>query len=708
MRKDIQGLRALAVLAVFGYHMRPDWVTGGFAGVDVFFVVSGFLISAHLLKEIRDTGSIRLALFWSRRARRLLPASFTVLAASLAAVWFIVPQPLQERFYRDISAATLYVANWVFAADATDYLASSNSPSIAQHFWSLGVEEQIYLIWPLLLVALWKALRFRFSPAAIFVAGISLVTVNSFAYSVFLVVSNDPSGYFSTLSRVWEFGLGALVAVVSVWRPGWKLQSESFRAGIAWSSWLVLLSFVFVFNSEFGFPGAWALVPTAATCFILLAQSSENDLGLSRLIGMRPVQFLGDNSYSIYLWHWPLLVIAGLYYPRVPWFWLIAIFLLTIFLAYLTTHLIEKPFRFGRLKQWRPRFTFSATASAMVMIIAISQAGSVAVAREVAKIEIATLQLEAEVAERFSDRSGKKSPEAVIEPVWDEVTCMGPAYLVESECSEFSWDSYLPPVGAFDRTAHEVEPLAMSGSVVGCLAWKDRYDLITCTFGVLGGEKWVLIGDSHAYQWLPAMNQVAQRNNIELHLMARAGCPPNSETRDAAWEHQRGCQSWYEEVKGWFSENRDVEKVMFGSFSGTTFAGGYDQSSSNPLAVAGYQEVWQDLTEFGAELLVIRDTPYIGEDVYSCVERNPEKLEVCDQSRVVLAGKPDDAARAAGELGVQLVDMWDYFCRPDVCEIVLGGIRVYKDSNHFSGTFGLLLATYLEKELGEALPSSTP
>jgi len=682
-------------------------IPGGFAGVDIFFVVSGFLIAGHLLREIRDKGSIQLSQFWARRARRLLPASFTVIAVSTLAVWVLTPIALQERFFRDLTAAVFYVANWVFAADSVDYLASSNSPSIAQHFWSLGVEEQIYIGFPLILLAAWKISRRWFSPTTIFVSSIGLLTAASFAYSVALVVRNDPSGYFSTLSRVWEFGLGALIAAVAVWKSDRSFAGVVLRNLVAWVGWTALLAFVLVFRVELGFPGAWALVPTIATCMIIWSASSQSNFGLSAILNLRPIQFIGNTSYSIYLWHWPLLVVAGYYYPRVPWFWLIAIVFSTFVISYLTTRFIEKPFRTGGFRSWRPLPTLGATAGATAVILFSTQLGGYSVAQEVAQNEKATIELEAAVSDRLAALNGSMTENAVIEPVWDEATCMGPAYLVESECSEFSWDSYLPPVGAFDRTAHEVEPLAMTGSVVGCLAWKDRYDLITCTFGVLGGEKWVLIGDSHAYQWLPAMNQVAQRNNIELHLMARAGCPPNSETRDAAWEHQRGCESWYEEVKGWFSENRDVKKVMFGSFSGTTFAGGYDQNSSNPRAVAGYKEVWQDLTEFGAELLVIRDTPYIGEDVYSCVERNPEKLEVCDQSRAVLAGKPDDAARAAGELGVQLVDTWDYFCRPDVCEIVLGGIRVYKDSNHFSGTFGLLLATYLEKELGEALQSNT-
>lgn len=698
MRKDIQALRAFAVLAVFAYHMRPEWITGGFAGVDVFFVVSGFLISSHLLRELKETGTIRLGNFWARRARRLLPASFAVLGLSALIVWLLAPQALQQRFFRDISAASLYVANWVFAADSTDYLASQNSPSIAQHFWSLGVEEQIYLVWPLFLLAAWQLMKNRFKPVGLFSFVIAGVSLASLAYSALLVFQSDPSGYFSTLSRVWEFGLGALLAVVVVHRRDLSIHNPLVAATAAWTGWLTLALFTLLFSSELGFPGLWALVPTLATCLVIFARSESANFGLGAVIRNRAVQFIGDTSYSIYLWHWPLLVVAGFYFARVPWYLLALIFAATIFAASLTTRFVEKPFRFGHFKSWQPNKIFPLTAATMAVIVGSTQFGIYAIAQEVARDEQATIELERAVTERIEVQDSPQ--DGVIDaPIWDEVSCMGPAFLVEEECAEFEWDSYLPPVGAFDRTAHEIEPLAMSGSVVGCLAWKDRYDLITCTYGVRGGEKWVLIGDSHAYQWLPALNTVAKRNNIELHLMARAGCPPNSVKRAAAWDHQQGCISWFNEVKDWFSNNEDVERVIFGSFSGTTFLGQIDKWTVSRDAVEGFKEVWTELSFSGAEIVVMRDTPFIGEETYACIERNAEDLTKCDQRQEDLERVADNAFVAALEEDKQVVDMWDYFCQAGVCKIVVGGVRVYKDSNHFSGTFGLLLAPYLEKKL---------
>jgi peptidoglycan/LPS O-acetylase OafA/YrhL len=700
LRKDIQALRAFAVLAVFAYHMRPEWITGGFSGVDVFFVVSGFLISSHLLKELRETGSIKFLKFWSRRARRLLPASFVVLGFMVVTIWLVAPQALQQRFFRDVSAASLYVANWVFAADSTDYLSSQNSPSIAQHFWSLGVEEQIYLAWPLILLGGWRlfsALRKPLVSLMLLVGGLSLISI---VYSAFLVFRNDPSGYFSTFSRVWEFGLGALVAALGVFRLGLVPTNPRLASTMAWSGWIALVGFALLFRAELGFPGLWALIPTVATCLIILANSEPAKYGLGLVINNRVTQFLGDTSYSIYLWHWPLLIIAGFYFPRIPWYWLALIFAVTIGASYLTTQFVERPFRFGPFKTLPPAKVFAATATIMVLLVSSSQVGTSAVAKEIASQERATIELERAVTERVISKP-PVAEESVNEKVWDEISCMGPAFLVEQECAEFRWDIYLPPVGAFDRTAHEIEPLAMSGSKVGCLAWKDRYDLITCTYGVLGGEKWVLIGDSHAYQWLPALNTVAKNNNIELHLMARAGCPPNSAKRNAEWDHQQGCISWFNEVKQWFAENPDVEKVIFGSFAGTTFLGAVDKWTVNRAAVSGFKDAWQELSANGAEVIVIRDTPFIGEETYACIERNAEYLERCDQMQQDLERVADNAWIAAIEERLPVVDMWDYFCKGGVCQIVVGGIRVYKDSNHFSGTYGLLLAPYLEEQLFE-------
>ncbi len=338
LRKDIQALRALAVMAVFVYHLRPSALTGGFVGVDVFFVLSGFLISAHLFSEFAKTGKLNVLKFWSRRAKRLLPASLVVLFFTAVSVWYFAPAALQERFFRDIGAATFYFANWVFAADSVDYLAADNSPSIVQHFWSLGVEEQLYVAWPLILLAGWLVFGARFGFKA-FGLILGSITVLSFAYSSWLVYDNNPVAYFSTFSRAWQFGAGALLALAM--RPRTAnadsfsessgsgsigLESVRFdlsRVGLtpavlshvaSWVGWLSLVWFMFVFEANDGFPGWYAVVPVLATLLIIWAGDPRGKLSPAWFLHWRPIQFLGDASYSIYLWHWPLIVLVGFSY----------------------------------------------------------------------------------------------------------------------------------------------------------------------------------------------------------------------------------------------------------------------------------------------------------------------------------------------------------------------------------------------------------
>lgn len=698
IRKDIQALRAIAVLAVFAYHARPDWVPGGFAGVDVFFVVSGFLITSHLLTELNKTGTISLRKFFARRAKRLLPASLAVLGFSTAVVWTLAPLALQERFYRDIAAAALYVANWVFAADAVDYLGKGNSPSIVQHFWSLGVEEQLYFVWPIGLIAVGVGLRKqRRAPRIMF--AIAGVTAASFAYSCVLVLQNNPLAYFSTLSRAWEFGLGALLATFVLLSPQKiHLSGKSTRA-LGWAGWTSIALFIVIFDANHGFPGWWALIPVLGTIAVIISSNPSSNYGLDKIVEFKPFQFLGNVSYSFYLWHWPLLVVSGFYFARVPWYAILLVFAVALLLAYTSYKFIENPFRFGKLASIRPSQALASVATIMVLLVSAAQFGA-AQAGEVlsSKAEQASV-VERQVLERIDATQESNFGETVPEQVWDEISCLGPAAIVESDCDQITWDSFVPAVGAFDRTAHEIEPLKMSGSKIGCLAWKDRYDLITCTFGVLGGERWVLLGDSHAYQWLPAMNLVAQSNNIELIVMARAGCPPNTTKRDAIWDHQQGCLSWQGEVLQWFSQSTTPAKVMVSNFAGTPFLGGVDKWTLNERAISGYQEFWKQLEENGASIVAFRDTPFPGDEAWGCIERNADDPNSCSLNQATLEKVADNSLEAARRAGYPVIDMWPYFCRDTVCDIVNGGVLTYKDSNHFSGTYGLLLSDYLEVEL---------
>jgi len=697
MRKDIQALRALAVMGVFVYHMRPGYLTGGFAGVDVFFVLSGFLISSHLLVELRDRGSIELAKFWSRRAKRLLPASLTVLGLTEIFVWLLAPQALQERFFRDIGAASVYVANWVFAFDSVDYLAADNSPSVVQHFWSLGVEEQLYLVWPVLLILAYRLLKPRLASPVLSVGLVlSAIAVASLIYSAWTVFDNNPIGYFSTFSRAFEFAAGGLLALAVTFRD-FKIANAAVATVMSWAGWLGLAVFFFLFEAQLGFPGLWALVPTVLTLLIIASGDPGGRLSAQKILHLKPFQFLGDASYSIYLWHWPLLVFAGFYFSALSWEQLLAIFALTLVLSWLSMRFIENPFRFGTLKsRLSPKATFAGVGATMLVLVASTQGASAAVSQRI-ELERANSQaLEQELNSRISEEP-KDSP--TTEKVWDQISCMGPAFLVEEECGGFTWDEAIPAVGVGEETAHDVEPIERFGSDKGCLAWGDDYRLIRCTFGVSGGTKIALIGDSHAYHWLPAFARMAELEGLELHLLARAGCPANEVPRAANGDHVRGCFDWIDEMTVWLSSQSDFETLVIANFSGSKFEAAGDIWEPQLEAQKGYLEAWAAMSSGSAEIVVLRDTPFIGQETWDCVVNRAPEINECSVSREEVLRVVDNSAEAAATEGFRVLDMTDYFCTELECPMAVGGVRVYRDSNHMSGTYNLLLTPYLREEL---------
>lgn len=699
IRKDIQALRALAVMAVFVYHLRPSMLTGGFIGVDVFFVLSGYLISSHLFQEFHKSGTLSLSKFWSRRAKRLLPASFTVLAATSLGIWFLAPQALQERFYRDISAASVYAANWVFAFDSVDYLAAENSASVVQQFWSLGVEEQLYIAWPILLSIAWLFGRKRNHGFRFFAILLSVITLASLTYSVLLVFDHNPIAYFSTFSRAWEFGAGALLSLAT------RNASQESKAGftlqhaMSWTGWITLAGYLYFFEATSGFPGLYAVVPVISTLLILGANNPSGAYSPSWVLNLRPIQLLGDASYSIYLWHWPILTFAGFYYSRIPGRLLILIFITTILISIFSMKFIENPFRFGSLREkLNPVRTFLAVATSMAILLGSSQAASAFISSEIDQRREASAALEAEISKSLADKEAQAGTGAS-DPKWDELSCMGPAFMVEPQCAGFRWKMIVPAVAVNEETAHNVKALKRIGSEKGCLSWGDDYSMIECVYGVMGGAKVAMIGDSHAYHWLPAMANFAVNNNIQLHFLARAGCPANALPREANGDHVRGCFSWIAEMRQWVKANQDTETIIVSNFSGSRFSGAGEYGARHDAAIQGYKDIWQPWIGNGIEVIVFKDTPFIGEDAWNCVVKNADSINICDVTHASIEATYDNSVAAAEELGLEVIDFTKYFCKDGMCPMAIGGVRVYRDSNHMSGTFNLLMAPYLKREL---------
>ncbi|HEY9564510.1 MAG TPA: acyltransferase [Nocardioides sp.] len=345
LRGDIEGLRAIAVGTVLLYHIGVPTVSGGYIGVDIFFVISGFLITALLIREGEKTGRISILSFYARRARRLLPAATVVLIFTAIAGWLVMPESSHGDLATDVASATAYVVNWALAFRAVDYLAEDAAVSPLQHYWSLSVEEQYYVIWPLMIMlGLFVARRLGVRAKPLLFGTIGVVAAASLAYSVYFTEANPAKAYFFTTTRVWELAIGSLLAFAVV---RLRIGITARAANIMAAAGLALIVYgTFFLDSATPWPSAWALVPTVGAALIIGAGCRTEDTVVGRLLSLRPMTWLGGISYSVYLWHWPLLVLAEVQWPEIGLPAKLGIGALSIILALGSRHLIEDPVRF--------------------------------------------------------------------------------------------------------------------------------------------------------------------------------------------------------------------------------------------------------------------------------------------------------------------------------------------------------------------------
>lgn len=328
--REIQALRALAAGLVLLYHARV--IDGGYLGVDIFYVISGFLITGLIVKEVRNTGSLNLKAFYLRRAKRLLPASFLVLIATALISWWVMPVTARHDLGKHIAGAALYISNFLFAFWGNDYQNLNAVPPVVVHYWSLAVEEQFYLFWPLLIFFIMK----RFGERTLFYS-ISAITLLSFFYSLYLTSASPVWAFYILPTRAWELGVGALL----LYLPKSLFQSRA----IALASFLLLTYCSLTFNDLTPFPGTAALAPVLATGYLIGGIAVWP--GFIRWVGnWRMSQWLGAISYPLYLWHWPALVLPAIYLgTSLTWWQRLLCIALTVLLADLTHRYIEEPLR---------------------------------------------------------------------------------------------------------------------------------------------------------------------------------------------------------------------------------------------------------------------------------------------------------------------------------------------------------------------------
>lgn len=661
-RGDIQALRALAVAAVVTFHVWPRAVTGGYVGVDVFFVISGYLITSQLLRR-RERGTLKLGSFWAARARRLLPAALLVLLVSTALTLAFAPQSLVTQYLRSIVGSALYVENWFLAADAVDYLAAENAPPIAQQYWSLSVEEQFYILWPLLIIAATTAaLTRRYGRRALIVV-LATVTATSLVLSLVTTFVAPSFAYFATPVRMWEFGFGALVAVLPV-----IVLRRALRSALWVLGWAGLLYSIFLFTSDTAFPGYAAILPVAATA-VLIWIGPEPPFRLAAAQNLRVFQWIGDNSYGIYLWHWPLVVIAPAIVGRDLDLWQnIALVILTCVLAVLSTRFVENPLRFGRLTTVRPRTILFGTAAAMILVVAAAGLPAISIAASA----------QAQTAQAKQD-------------LLDPASCRGASMLLNPECSDkraetTAGDQLIPArAGLYDDTDGAFACYASgAGPIEPCHIGSDAPDAVRIA----------LTGDSHAAMLVPALRDVAKQNNWSVDVYVGRGCVWSTDPDPACADRQSAIQ----------------EDLMSGGYEAIIVTA-WNQIEASPdtrqRRAAQFADRWREAIDAGIQVIPILDNPAVPQSAADCLESTTEfSFETCSfaASDYLLE---DPLASAAESTGATPVDLRHAFCDDaGDCAVVAGGVIVYRDLHHITATFSHSLAPYLADEISAILDTT--
>ncbi|MFC0452063.1 acyltransferase family protein [Rhodococcus jostii] len=678
-RPDIEGLRAVAVLAVVLFHVGVPGIDGGFAGVDVFFVVSGFLITGLLWRDVASAGRVRLTRFYGARARRLLPAGCVVLVATAIGAAILLP-PLQARqVLGDGIASALYVGNYRFALHGTDYLAADTPPSPFQHYWSLGVEEQFYLLWPALIIGVAWLVRRRTRhtdsdtpPSATpYLVLLAVVAAVSFAVSLDWTRTLPPWAFFSLPARAWELAAGGLVAL-SI--RHWRRLPSVVAAAAGWLGLALIVAACLRLGETTPYPGTAALLPVVGTVLVIGAGCAAPRLGVGRGLSLPPMRAVGRMSYSWYLWHWPVLLLAPVVLGRsLVMTDRLAIILVSAGLALLTLHLIENPVRFATpLRDSTSRSlalggTVTALAVCAALVLLVLRPVPVGHGAEAAALTVA--------APPVSVAPAVDPHEAAVQ----EVTAQVQAAVAESAGLQAVPSNLSPPLA--DAPADK--PAVF---VNGCVrSWREVGQDECASGDVTSPTTVALVGDSHAAMWAPAFEQAAEQRHWRLETMGKVTCPllDLPLTSPYLGREYTECEQWRGEVVARLQAERPRLIVVsmsrrYGADFGFTVFGREWLDSLTRLVT--------ELRATGAAVLILGPIPDPQSTVPTCLSDHLDDATACSPPRPAAVNDAGVAAESAVTTagGGRYADLTALFCTAERCPVIVGNDLVYRDDNHLT------------------------
>jgi peptidoglycan/LPS O-acetylase OafA/YrhL len=657
-RPEVQGLRALAVLMVVSYHIWFGRVSGG---VDVFLLISAFLLALSFLRKVESGRPLDLARHWLHQFKRLLPAVVVVIIATLGASYFLLPQSRWSDVIEQAWASLFYVQNWVLANNAVDYYATNSLASPLQHFWSLSVQGQVFILWPLLFLASSVvARRFQLRIRAVVLLVFGALFVASLIFSVWETYTNQAYAYFDTRARLWEFAFGTLLALSL---PFIRLPRGA-RIVAGWVGLAAMLSGGFLLDVQGQFPGYVALWPLVAAALVILAGQTHSAFGADRVLSSKVLVRVGDLSYALYLWHWPVLVLALAWRGReapglIGGLLIIAV---SLVLAYLTMRFVERPLRALAWADKRRRRAVIVLVACLALVAA----------------PLGTWQVSLRVqADRLAATADVNNPGAV---------ALLPGYSGEIPEGAPTQPDLASIRGDFPR---------LDSCSDGPVEVPD--DLADgCTQSTAVGDASrtvVVVGNSHAQHASAAVLLLAEKYHWNVINLISLGCPYGPAGPDVSPE----CGSFFERTAS-FIEDLEPDAVF-------TIASRSQFGTNEEVLMPDFAGTIQRFTDAGIEVIGIRDNPRFDFDVPECVEKNPDALDACTltSAEVLPGSSPLDDLDVDTPLYTS-VDLTDLYCPSGTCPPVIGNVYVYIDNNHVSATYWRTMGAQFEDRLsGTAL-----
>lgn len=658
-RRDIDGLRALAILLVVVYHVWLGRVSGG---VDVFLMISAFFLTASFARRMDGDRGLRIGTFWLRKFRRLLPAAVVTLVGILAATFLVYPASSWPEIWQQTWASLFYVQNWELAFTDVDYYARNEvTPSPLQHFWSLSVQGQVFLLWPLVFLgAASLARRTRLRARPLMAIAFGVIFVASLAFSIVTTAHQQSFAYFDTRTRLWEFAAGSLLALAL---PYFSAPAV-VRAIIGWLGIAGVVTCGIVLDVQGGFPGYLALWPIVSTAAVILAGSAPSRWGPASVLASRPLRVLGRDAYALYLVHWPVLITWLVVTERTSVGWLAgtAIILISLVLARLVAWGVERPMRSLSLLDAHP----VRGALAVVACLAVV-AGPLASWQTAERLRIDAVTA-AQAAEFARDHPGAAAlmPGASAVPIgiapWPSGTALDGEWVsFDGACT----DDYAP-------TDPDLEGSCLEKRVGG------------------GRGTVIIVGDSHAQQCGGVVESIAVEEGWDIVALLKGGCsfaldePPIGGIE--------GCPEWRSAA---FSHIEELApRIVFGMGTKTL------SDDPGEAVLRGLDETVDRLALTGATVVLFRDNRRFAEDMYRCAEENLAPWEDCVRDRSTVLASRNPAAPLGDR--AHIVDLSDYLCPNGQCLPVIGNVYVYLDHNHLTGSYARSLSPVLAQDLRHA------